>query len=115
MPLDAETRLPSEEGALVMTATALSHRRTSIAAACMLAAMPRPSWAEGKELNVCNWSDYIGETTVADFQKETGIAVRYDVYDSNQTLEAKLMAGNAGYDMRLAAPGAAARGTSVSR
>ena len=60
-----------------------------------------PSWnarADG-ELNVYNWSDYIGETTVDDFQKATGITVRYDVYDSNETLEAKLMAGNTGYDL----------------
>lgn len=53
----------------------------------------------GGELNVYNWSDYIGETTVEDFQKATGITVRYDVYDSNETLEAKLMAGNTGYDL----------------
>jgi putrescine transport system substrate-binding protein len=53
----------------------------------------------GGELNVYNWSDYIGETTVEDFQKETGVTVRYDVYDSNETLEAKLMAGNTGYDL----------------
>ena len=53
----------------------------------------------GGELNVYNWSDYIGETTVEDFQKATGITVRYDVYDSNETLEAKLMAGNTGYDV----------------
>lgn len=53
----------------------------------------------GGELNVYNWSDYIGETTVEDFQKETGVTVRYDVYDSNETLEAKLMAGSTGYDL----------------
>jgi putrescine transport system substrate-binding protein len=62
------------------------------------AALPRHAQADG-ELNVYNWSDYIGETTVEDFQKETGITVRYDVYDSNETLEAKLMAGNTGYDL----------------
>jgi putrescine transport system substrate-binding protein len=53
----------------------------------------------GGELNVYNWSDYIGETTVDDFQKETGITVRYDVYDSNETLDAKLKAGSTGYDI----------------
>lgn len=53
----------------------------------------------GGELHVYNWSDYIGETTVEDFQKATGIAVTYDVYDSNETLEAKLMAGSTGYDI----------------
>ncbi|HET6621203.1 MAG TPA: extracellular solute-binding protein [Dongiaceae bacterium] len=58
-----------------------------------------PEAGSGGELNVYNWSDYIGETTVDDFQKATGISVRYDVYDSNETLEAKLMAGNTGYDL----------------
>ena len=53
----------------------------------------------GGELNVYNWSDYIGETAVEDFQKATGITVRYDVYDSNETLDAKLKAGNTGYDI----------------
>ncbi|WP_284735953.1 polyamine ABC transporter substrate-binding protein [Dongia deserti] len=60
---------------------------------------PAAAAGSGGELNVYNWSDYIGETTVEDFQKETGITVRYDVYDSNETLEAKLMAGNTGYDL----------------
>jgi putrescine transport system substrate-binding protein len=60
---------------------------------------PAAAAGSGGELNVYNWSDYIGETTVEDFQKATGITVRYDVYDSNETLEAKLMAGNTGYDL----------------
>jgi len=60
---------------------------------------PAAAAGSGGELNVYNWSDYIGETTVDDFQKATGITVRYDVYDSNETLEAKLMAGNTGYDI----------------
>jgi putrescine transport system substrate-binding protein len=60
---------------------------------------PAPAAGSGGELNVYNWSDYIGETTVDDFQKETGITVRYDVYDSNETLDAKLKAGNTGYDI----------------
>lgn len=63
------------------------------------AATPEAAAGSGGELNVYNWSDYIGETTVEDFQKATGITVRYDVYDSNETLEAKLMAGNTGYDI----------------
>jgi putrescine transport system substrate-binding protein len=60
---------------------------------------PAAAPGSGGELNVYNWSDYIGETTVEDFQKETGITVRYDVYDSNETLDAKLKAGNTGYDI----------------
>ncbi|MDG4719211.1 MULTISPECIES: polyamine ABC transporter substrate-binding protein [Thalassospira] len=50
-------------------------------------------------LNIYNWSDYIGEETIANFEKETGIKVNYDVYDSNQVVEAKLLAGNSGYDI----------------
>jgi len=52
-----------------------------------------------KVLNVYNWSDYIGEDTIAVFEAETGIKVNYDVFDSNEVLEAKLMAGNTGYDI----------------
>jgi putrescine transport system substrate-binding protein len=80
----------------------ISRRRMlkATAAAGVLAILPLTGLAESEEqLNVYNWSDYIGETTVKDFQQETGIAVRYDVYDSNETLEAKLMAGNTGYDI----------------
>lgn len=55
--------------------------------------------AENHELNIYNWSDYIGETTIADFEAETGIDVRYDVFDSNDVLETKLLAGQSGYDV----------------
>ena len=55
--------------------------------------------AEDKVLNVYNWSDYIAEDTIARFEKETGIKVVYDVYDSNEMLEAKLTAGSSGYDV----------------
>jgi putrescine transport system substrate-binding protein len=54
---------------------------------------------ESKTLNIYNWSDYIADDTVARFETETGIKVHYDVYDSNETLEAKLMAGHSGYDL----------------
>ncbi len=50
-------------------------------------------------LNFYNWSDYIAEDTIAKFEKETGIKVNYDVYDSSETLEAKLLAGHSGYDL----------------
>ena len=55
--------------------------------------------AEEKVLNIYNWSDYIAEDTVANFEKETGIKVTYDVFDSNEVLEAKLLAGNTGFDL----------------
>lgn len=50
-------------------------------------------------VNFYNWSDYIDEQTIPAFQEETGIRVRYDVYDSNDVLEGKLLAGNTGYDI----------------
>lgn len=54
---------------------------------------------EEKVLNVYNWSDYIAEDTLTRFEAETGIKVNYDVYDANEKLEAKLLAGNSGYDV----------------
>ncbi|MEM9813355.1 MAG: polyamine ABC transporter substrate-binding protein [Pseudomonadota bacterium] len=57
------------------------------------------SAASGQTLNIYNWSDYIAEDTIEKFTAETGIEVNYDVYDSNEVLEAKLLAGNSGYDL----------------
>jgi len=54
---------------------------------------------EEKTLFILNWSDYVGETTVADFEARTGIKVTYDVFDSNEVLETKLLAGRTGYDV----------------
>ncbi len=62
-------------------------------------AQPAPPPAEDKVLNIYNWSDYIAEDTIANFEAETGIKVTYDVFDSNEVLEAKLLAGNTGYDL----------------
>jgi putrescine transport system substrate-binding protein len=55
--------------------------------------------AEAPELHVYNWSDYIAPDTIPSFTKESGIAVTYDVYDGNEVLEAKLLAGQSGYDI----------------
>ena len=55
--------------------------------------------AEEKVLNVYNWSDYIAEDTEANFEQQTGIQVNYDVFDSNEVLETKLLAGKTGYDV----------------
>ncbi|MGY5451682.1 extracellular solute-binding protein [Agarivorans sp. MS3-6] len=54
---------------------------------------------EEKVLNVYNWTEYIAEDTIAEFEKETGIKVIYDVFDSNEVLEAKLLSGNTGFDI----------------
>jgi putrescine transport system substrate-binding protein len=50
-------------------------------------------------VHIYNWSDYIGATTLVDFEKATGIKPVYDVFDSNETLEGKLLAGHTGYDV----------------
>lgn len=62
-------------------------------------AAPAAHADEEKVLNIYNWSDYIGDDTVANFEKETGIKVRYDTFDSNEALHAKLVAGHTGYDI----------------
>ncbi len=54
---------------------------------------------EDKVVNVYNWSDYIDEDILKEFEKETGIKVVYDVFDSNDVLETKLLAGKTGYDV----------------
>src|SRR5690606_10006203 len=60
-----------------------------------------PASAQDKEkiVNVYNWSDYIDESILQDFEQETGIKVVYDVFDSNEVLETKLLAGSTGYDV----------------
>jgi putrescine transport system substrate-binding protein len=55
--------------------------------------------SEEKILRVLNWNDYIADTTIADFEKRTGIDVTYDLFDSNEVLETKLLAGRSGYDV----------------
>lgn len=67
-------------------------------AAATLAALPAMA-EEEKVLNIYNWSDYIADDTIKNFEKETGIKVRYDNYDNNEVLHAKLVAGKTGYDI----------------
>jgi putrescine transport system substrate-binding protein len=58
-----------------------------------------PSAGSEKVLNVYNWSDYIDPSVITDFEKEYGIHVNYDVFDSNEVLETRLLAGNTNYDV----------------
>jgi putrescine transport system substrate-binding protein len=74
-------------------------RRLSLAALLALALPLAAAAAEEPVLHVYNWSDYIAPDTIANFTKETGIEVTYDVYDGNEVLEAKLLAGHSGYDV----------------
>lgn len=87
----------------------MSLRLAPLACALILAAcggsQPEPGGTgaaggpEEKVLNVYNWSDYVAEDTIADFEEATGIRVNYDVYAENETLETKLTAGSSGYDV----------------
>ena len=54
-----------------------------------------------KIVNIYSWLDYIAPDTVANFERETGIKVRYDTYDNNEVLETKLLTGHTGYDVVL--------------
>ncbi|WP_395688501.1 polyamine ABC transporter substrate-binding protein [Aestuariivirga sp.] len=76
-------------------------RATGLMAASALLAMPyvRRARAEDQVLNVYNWADYIGETTIEDFQARSGIAVTYDTYSSAEEMQAKMLAGSSGYDV----------------
>ena len=73
-------------------------RRATILAALLAAFMPGALLAQ-PVLNVFNWTDYIDPYVVQRFQQQTGIRIRYDVYDSLETLEGKLSAGRSGYDI----------------
>jgi len=69
------------------------------AATAMCWAGPAVAQEEEKVLNIYNWSDYIAPDTIANFEKETGIKVRYDNFDNNEIVHAKLVAGKTGYDI----------------
>jgi putrescine transport system substrate-binding protein len=90
-------------GLVFATALAGCGKKDEPAPAADSAAAPAagaaPAAAEEKVVNVYNWSDYIDPKTLEQFTAETGIKVNYDVFDSNEVLETKLLAGNTGYDV----------------
>ena len=65
--------------------------------------------AQNQTLNVYNWAEYTAPDTIPGFERETGAKVRYDTYDSNDTLQAKLLTGNSGYDIVVPSTHYAAR------
>ena len=67
---------------------------SSVAAATLMA-----TTAVAEEVRVYNWSDYIDESLLDQFEQETGIDLVYDVFDSNEVLETKMLAGGSGYDV----------------
>lgn len=70
-----------------------------IAASVIALSFAAAASAQDKVLNVYNWNDYIAPDTLSKFTAQTGIKVNYDVYDGNEILEAKLLAGKSGYDV----------------
>ncbi|HUH40376.1 MAG TPA: polyamine ABC transporter substrate-binding protein [Castellaniella sp.] len=81
--------------------------RTILMAGALMAAMS--AGAQERVVNVYNWAEYTAPDTISGFQKATGIKIRYDVYDSNDTLQAKLLTGKSGYDVVVPSTHYAAR------
>src|SRR5277367_5246634 len=73
--------------------------RRMLAVTVAIASISGVASAEDNQLNIYNWADYIGKDTIAAFEKATGIKVVYDTFDADATLEAKVMAGDSGYDI----------------
>ncbi len=73
--------------------------RTLVAIAVAATGLGAAAQEEEKVLNIYNWSDYIGDDTLKNFEKETGIKIRYDNFDNNEIVHAKLVAGKTGYDI----------------
>ena len=80
-------------------ALALAALSAGLSSGCDRNDTPATPVAEERVLRIYNWSDYIGFHTIADFEHATGIKVIYDLFDSNETLEAKLLVGDSGYDI----------------
>jgi len=68
----------------------------ALVAACLFAS---PALSEEKVLHLYSWESYFGPDSVAQFEKETGIKVTYDLFDSNDIVETKLLTGGSGYDV----------------
>ncbi|MGF6400985.1 putrescine transport system substrate-binding protein [Pseudomonas frederiksbergensis] len=73
-------------------------------------AMAVPAQAEEKVLNLYSWADYVAPETLQRFEKETGIHVRYDTFDTPEVLETKLLTGGSGYDVVVPSSSVLARG-----
>ena len=86
---------PLTLSALALAACGKKEEAPAPVASAPVAAAP----AEEKVLNIYNWPDYVPEGMIAAFEKETGIKVNYDTFETNEALNAKLVAGNTGYDI----------------
>ena len=85
--------------AVVLAACGKKEEVAAPAPAPLASAPAAPVNTEEKVLNIYNWADYIPDGMIAAFEKETGIKVNYDTFESNEALHAKLVAGNSGYDI----------------
>ena len=73
--------------------------RSLLATICSLGLLSANAHAQERTLRVYNWFDYVAPQTLDNFKKENGAKLVYDIFDSNETLEAKLLTGNSGYDV----------------
>ncbi|HYI68722.1 MAG TPA: polyamine ABC transporter substrate-binding protein [Skermanella sp.] len=73
----------------------------AIAAVTAASAVGAPGLASAQTVNIYNWNDYIGETTLEDFKADSGISYNYDIYDNLEILEQKLLVGRSGYDITV--------------
>ena len=74
-------------------------RKSWLAGLALALGLAGTAAAQEKVVKIYNWSDYIDPSVLTDFTAKTGIKVVYDVYDSNEVLETKLLAGSTGYDL----------------
>ncbi len=92
------SRIPASNDLEAFSTDRRRSSRRSSPPSRLYVALTAPAQQE-RVVNFYNWSDYIDPTVLDDFSKETGIKVRYDTFDSNDTLETKLLAGKSGYDV----------------
>ena len=76
-----------------------NHLKTLVCAAAVGALLTAHAAAQERVLKITNWAEYIGADTIKNFEKETGIKVIYDNYESVEAIDAKLLAGDSGYDV----------------
>ena len=86
-------------GLAAMAALAACGKKEAAAPAQEAAGTPAAASTEEKVVNVYNWSDYIDPAMLEEFTRQPGIKVNYDVFDNNEVLQTKLLAGNTGYDV----------------
>src|SRR6202167_301703 len=100
MPVFRARWLVGSLASLIAACSGSSDTPAPVSATSAAAALPRvPADDSVNVLNVYNWADYIGPSIVSDFERESGIKVHYDVYETNEMMEVKLLAGHTNYDI----------------